>query len=315
MELISVIVPAYNAEQTIERCLNSILDGSYKEIEVIVVNDGSVDSTAHRVSAIAENDTRVKLINQENTGVAGARNTGLRNATGQYIAWCDSDDWVEPDWLESLYKHILEYDADISICRCQIDGRASVNTGEVEIWDQDTAIKKFLEHKQLNGTLWNKLFRRNHVAGLFFDVALTHWEDTKYIWQVLQTCHKVVRFHLEKYHFSINETSLMNSPCNKGRVSSTLSAWEYIGEQCVTLGQVYCERANTMCAVQSYGLLLAMFRSGYHDARMERRIRGHMRSSFGSALKAIGGTAHKLIYCICMVNSDIGRKLYTLFAG
>lgn len=203
MELISVIIPAYNAEQTIERCLNSILGGYYKEIEVIVVNDGSVDSTAHRISAIAENDNRIKLINQENIGVAGARNTGLRNATGKYIAWCDSDDWVEPDWLESLHKHIVEYDADIAICRCQIDGRASVNTGEVEIWDRDTAMKKFLEHKQLNGTLWNKLFRWDKTVGLLFDVTLTHWEDTEFVWQVLQTCHKVVRFHLEKYHFSM----------------------------------------------------------------------------------------------------------------
>lgn len=314
MELISVIVPAYNAEQTIERCLNSILGGSYKEIEVIVVNDGSVDGTAHRISAIAENDNRVNLINQQNTGVAGARNTGLSNASGKYIAWCDSDDWVEPDWLESLHKHIVEYDADIAICRCQIDGRPSVNTGEVEIWNRDEAIALFLEHRELNGTLWNKLFRRDSISEVFFDTDLTHWEDTKFVWEALQMCCKVVKFHFEKYHFQVTKNSLMNSPCNYDRVFSTLAVWEYIGKSSVSLGNEYCDRAKTMCAVQSYGVLLAMFRSGYCDTGMERRIKAHMRSSFRSAVKAVRGTPHKLIYYICTVSPVFGRKLYSFFA-
>lgn len=127
MELISVIIPAYNAEKTIYKCLRSIMGGGYFNIEVIVINDGSTDRTEEIVKNITKDDRRVRLITQTNAGVAEARNTGLRNAKGKYIAWCDADDWVESTWLEDLHRYLTEYEADIAVCRCQIDNRPIIN--------------------------------------------------------------------------------------------------------------------------------------------------------------------------------------------
>lgn len=307
MELISVIIPAYNAEQTIERCLNSILGGYYKEIEVIVVNDGSVDSTAHRISAIAENDNRIKLINQENIGVAGARNTGLRNATGKYIAWCDSDDWVEPDWLESLHKHIVEYDADIAICRCQIDGRASVNTGEVEIWDRDTAMKKFLEHKQLNGTLYNKLFKREAIEKGIFDEELSYFEDDKFFWQTMKTTNRMVRFHEEKYHIIYNPSSLTSRKCSNKRIRA-VSVWEEIAADCKDTE--YEKLANGQMVYQYFVLLLAMFRGKCSDSEVEKKMCIAIRHFFVEGIRLVEGMSHKLFYGLTSIHVGLSRWLY-----
>lgn len=307
MELISVIIPAYNAETTIDRCIRSIQDGFYSSIEMIVVNDGSVDGTQQIVSRIADEDDRIKLINQENTGVAGARSAGLRNATGKYIAWCDADDWVEPDWLESLYAHIKKYDADIAICRCQIDGRPSVNTGEVEIWNRGVAMMKFLEHKQLNGTLYNKLFRHDILKTCQFDETLSYFEDDGFFWDALKHVTSIVRFHEEKYHFIVNPNSLTAAKCNEKRVRA-LSVWETVAADCENT--VYERAAKSQLAYQYFNLLLAMCRSGYHDKQTERKIRKIMRKHWSGGMRLTESVSHKLFYCATAIHTGVARWLY-----
>ena len=110
---ISVIVPAYNAEKTIERCLKSILKQTYHNLEVIVVNDGSKDSTELILSRIEKNDVRVHLITIENGGVSHARNVGIDNASGEYITFVDSDDYIDEEMYTSLMELIQKYDIGI----------------------------------------------------------------------------------------------------------------------------------------------------------------------------------------------------------
>lgn len=112
--LISVIIPAYNAEKYISKCIESIQNNTYKNLEIIIVNDGSKDNTQKVVEAIS--DSRIKLINQENGGVSKARNTGLDNATGEYIAFIDSDDYISEDYFEKLIAPCVEEGADVSCC-------------------------------------------------------------------------------------------------------------------------------------------------------------------------------------------------------
>lgn len=309
MDLISVIVPAYNAESTIDKCLQSILGGSYPSIELIVVNDGSTDNTKEIVSGWMAKDPRIKLINQENTGVGGARNTGIQSVTGDYVAWCDSDDWVEPDWLESLHRHIVEFDADIAICRCQIDGRASVNTGEVEIWDRDAATRLFLEHVQLNGSLYNKLFKKKVLDGGVFDTQLSYFEDDKFFWQTIKKAERLVRFHEEKYHLVYNPTSLTSRNCNDKRIRA-VSVWEEIAADCIAT--TYEKLANGQMVYQYFVLLLAMFRGNCHDAGVEKKICAAMRRSFADGLRHVHGTSHKLFYGISAFVPRLSRTLFLM---
>ena len=109
--MISIIVPVYNSEKYIDRCLDSILNQTYKDLEIVLVNDGSNDQSLKILENYALRDTRIKVVNQENKGVAAARNTGLDNATGDYILYVDSDDWIENNMVERMVE--LSANADI----------------------------------------------------------------------------------------------------------------------------------------------------------------------------------------------------------
>ena len=115
--LISIIVPVYNEKDTLERCLKSLISQSYKNIEIICIDDASTDASLLILEAFAEKDERIKIIkNKENKGIAYCRNIGLKSAVGEYIMWCDSDDWYEKDMCKEMYLAITENNADLVNC-------------------------------------------------------------------------------------------------------------------------------------------------------------------------------------------------------
>ena len=112
---ITVIVPVYNVESYLRKCLDSIIAQTYKNIEIVVVNDGSTDASGEICKEFSEMDHRIIYIEQENAGISAARNTGLNNMSGNYVTFVDSDDWIESNYVETLYKKITEYQADIAV--------------------------------------------------------------------------------------------------------------------------------------------------------------------------------------------------------
>ena len=114
-EKITVIVPVYNVENYLEKCLDSLINQTYKNLEIIVINDGSTDNSGEICQEYAQKDNRIVYIEKENGGLSDARNVGLDKMTGSYVTFIDSDDWVELDYVEILYKKIIEYQADISV--------------------------------------------------------------------------------------------------------------------------------------------------------------------------------------------------------
>ena len=114
-ELISIVVPVYNAENYLEKCINSIIGQTYRNLEIILIDDGSNDNSLSICEKFALQDNRIKVFHQNNGGVASARNKGLSEASGEFIAWVDSDDSIEPEYIEKLYDAVKEYNADISI--------------------------------------------------------------------------------------------------------------------------------------------------------------------------------------------------------
>ena len=111
---ISVVVPVYNVEEYLDQCVESLVGQTYKNLEVILVDDGSPDNCPAMCDEWAERDNRIKVIHKENGGVSSARNAALDIASGDYIGFVDSDDWIEPDMYEILIKNAKKYDADIS---------------------------------------------------------------------------------------------------------------------------------------------------------------------------------------------------------
>ena len=114
-EKITVIVPVYNVENYLNKCLDSLINQTYKNLEIIVINDGSTDNSGEICQEYAQKDNRIIYIEQENGGLSDARNTGLERMTGSYVTFVDSDDWVEPDYVEVLYNKLLQLEIIVSL--------------------------------------------------------------------------------------------------------------------------------------------------------------------------------------------------------
>lgn len=313
MELITVIVPAYNAEKSIKKCLTSILENTreYYDLELIVVNNGSTDDTESIVRRMVDDDKRIKLICQENRGPAGSRETGLQNSTGDYIAWCDSDDWVEPDWLDSMFLYLKKYNADISVCRPQITGHPNVDDPEkIWVWDHDEVVELFLKQELFTGALWNKLIKRELFSKLHF--RLRYWEDMDVLWDVLKRTTKVVRFNQEKYHFVIHEDSYCAKTISPARLNSSFTMWDKICKDCAEFedSNKFGKLANLKKINWLYGELKLMFRDDYHDEKVERQIQLLLRQEGLSGIRKMSEIKDKLFAILVICNLKLARAIY-----
>ena len=141
---ISVIVPVYKVEPYLRKCLDSIVNQTYRNLEIILVDDGSPDNCGAICDEYAAGDGRIRVIHQENGGVSSARNAGLSAVTGEWVGWVDSDDWIEPDMYEYLLKNALEQNADIAVCsHYEVHRETEVFCGwtGVQLLDTEAALK------------------------------------------------------------------------------------------------------------------------------------------------------------------------------
>ena len=201
---ISVIIPVYNTEDYIEKCIRSIMEQTFKNLEIIIVNDGTTDKSIDICKKLQEEDNRIIIINQENMGVSKARNTGLKNATGDYIGFVDSDDFLEPDMYEIMYNHLENEQADL----CRIKAFIYNREGGIEeiakerntfIYNNELEIMNAYLKNELKIAVWDKLFRAETVKDLVFDDKLFN-EDAAYVWEACLNSKKVVMDTKQLYH-------------------------------------------------------------------------------------------------------------------
>ena len=186
--LISVIVPVYNVEKYLRRCVDSILTQSYQNLEIILIDDGSTDFSGRICDEYAQKDKRIVVVHKQNGGLSSARNEGLQIATGEYVGFIDSDDCVNPDMYFSMISTLKEFSADICMCGCYIKN----DNGSILSVDQfrDHTIYSISEIiysiiLPLKTASWNKLFRRNILRNSIFPVGKIHGEDLVFLLSVL----------------------------------------------------------------------------------------------------------------------------------
>lgn len=185
--LISVIVPIYGVEKYLAQCVDSLLAQSYDKLEIILVDDGSPDKCGEICDEYEKKDKRVKVIHKQNGGLSSARNAGLKCATGQYIGYVDSDDYVDPMMYDKMLALIKGEDADIVECSCVTfsDGEKPSLTHDerTERWSGEEALKRLMDYGQYSLkprlAVWTKLFRREIVEDLQFPDGKIH-EDVVY---------------------------------------------------------------------------------------------------------------------------------------
>lgn len=211
---ISVIVPVYNTEPYLCRCLDSIVNQTYKELEIILVDDGSSDKCGTICDEYAAKDNRVIVIHQENAGLSAARNTGLDAATGEYIGWVDSDDWIEPDMFQNLCQGILKNNADIAVCGYYSHYANGKTKTRLLKEDIDGSAQKVL-HSILDGSnihccTWNKLFRASLFSNLRFPIGMAY-EDVFLIPIVISKAKRIACLCDAKYHYEPMPGSITRS--------------------------------------------------------------------------------------------------------
>lgn len=207
-KLVSIIVPVYNAEKYIERCLKSIINNTYSNLEIICVNDGSKDNSLTILERYQEFDSRVIVITQENKGVSAARNAGLNAAKGEFISFIDADDWVHRQYIEFLLYAIKN--ADISHCdMLRANGNESISIEETPSIELITPADKRAE--KITNHCCGKLFRIECINEQRFKENIAFGEDKLFTTLVIQNAQKIAVLSAPLYFYFCNPTSAVNT--------------------------------------------------------------------------------------------------------
>ena len=202
-EVISVIVPVYNVENYIEKCIKSILNQTYSNLEIILIDDGSKDSSGKICDKYAKIDNRIKVIHKKNEGQSIARNVGLKIAKGKFIGFVDSDDYIDDNMFEKLYKAIIDNKADISVCDIMhIKGKKNIKLEEhklLEVYDRIGAIKQLLCN-YITNYVYNKLYKREIWSKIKFPKGKL-MEDMDVMYRLFEKANKIVCTNEAKYYY------------------------------------------------------------------------------------------------------------------
>lgn len=232
-ELISVIVPVYNVEKYIAQCVESIINQKYNNLEIILVDDGSLDSSRVICDNLAAEDKRVRVVHKENGGLSDARNYGISIARGKYLSFIDSDDFVSNDFIASLYDSLVRHNADIACCgfnRYYTD-KNIVNDqiqGIDELFTSKEAIKLLNIYGYFSDSACNKLFEKSLFDDISFPVGKL-FEDTMVMIQIFDRANLIYYNSDPKYYYRQRQGSIVTTPQNaKKQIDAAIYVKEYI---------------------------------------------------------------------------------------
>ncbi|MGG0739351.1 glycosyltransferase family 2 protein [Niallia taxi] len=221
MKKITVIVPIYNVQEYLDRCLKSIIGQTYKNLEIILVNDGSTDSSGEICDNYAVRDSRIRVIHKENGGLSDARNVGIQAATGNYIGFVDSDDFIHKDFYHVLYntivnyqcdvvevgyKEVYEYEVDLSDDDFMENDEASI----IKYFEKDKAVINSILDHDLRNYAWNKLYKKELWNNIKFPKGKL-FEDVFTTYQIFNCCTKIVKVEKVLYYYFQRADSIVNS--------------------------------------------------------------------------------------------------------
>ena len=240
---ISVVVPVYNTEKYLHRCLDSLVNQNFKDIEIVCVNDGSTDNSLKILNEYAEKDSRVKVVNQENQGVSEARNTGIKNSSAKYISFVDSDDYVDPKIYEKGYELISSNDADVYIMKWErffsntnLTKENPYNKLMVTVYGDG---KKTIEFPNKTydlklGVVWDKIYRKSIITdnNFKFEKDVYYGEDTVFNWILFTRVKKVINDGNTLYFYRDSRPgSIMTTLNNSKKIENYIAIAKHLVEE------------------------------------------------------------------------------------
>jgi len=229
-KLISIIIPVYNVEQYLVRCVDSVINQTYKNLEIILVDDGSTDNSGKICDEYALKDNRIKVIHKKNGGLPSARNAGLDIAIGEYIGFVDSDDYIVSDMYEHLYNLLLNNKADVSCCNF-------FNFKDNQYVDNQYGVDAVLNFGEVlcvkqNVFVWNKLYKRALIGNIRVDEKLRLGEDLDFNFKVLRKIKKIAYSKEAKYYYFYNPNSIIRERKFKKIDLQIITIYEEILKYC-----------------------------------------------------------------------------------
>lgn len=210
--LISVIIPVYNVEQYLQQCLESVIGQTYKNLEIILIDDGSTDNSPRICDDFASIDNRIVVIHQHNAGLSSARNLGLDIMKGDYVSFVDSDDWIEKDMFSTLLTTLREEGAEIAVCsyywvrgdRClPVD-----DSGKKVVYNRESALKELFRDKIIRNYVCDKFYKREIFEDIRFPIG-RFYEDIAITYKLFNKISKLVAVGIPKYYYRIHENSIV----------------------------------------------------------------------------------------------------------
>ena len=217
MNIVTIIIPCYNVSPYIKKCITSIMEQSYKNIEIIPINDGSKDNTLDILEALSAQDERIHIVNKENAGVSAARNSGLEVATGEYIVFVDGDDYLAPDYVEYMLMLAEKSDADFCMSKnCFFrDTEPQIEQDNVQIMTPAQATALLISPRVIVGC-WNKMFKRSFINKFHLDFSTTlfYGEGLNFITKAAQFANNVAVGERKVYYYRRNNEASATSKFN-----------------------------------------------------------------------------------------------------
>ncbi len=236
-DLVSIILPIYKVESYLERCIESVRRQTYQNIEIILVDDGSPDNCGRICDSYAKQDERIIVIHKENGGLSDARNVGIQKATGKYITLVDSDDYIEEDYVEFLYKLIQENNAQISICSHTVLYENGTilpkSTHENSVLDAKTVLERILYDEGIDLSAWAKMYDKKLFEKVQYPKGRL-FEDAATTYLLIDQCSKIAIGSESKYRYMIRNNSITSadfSPKKMQLITSTKEMSDYVKEK------------------------------------------------------------------------------------
>lgn len=301
-DLISIIIPVFNRERLIGRCLDSILSQTYSNIEVIVVDDGSTDNSYKCLCQYKELDARIHVLQKENAGVSSARLWGLKHAKGKYVAFVDSDDFIERDMYEIMYNSIRKDCSEIAVLMCYTI--KSNNLKKNDCISNEQALQMLCELKYPT-SVWAGLYPRQLAIQVGFDAEIHFFEDFYFNFLILKKIKKVSLVYGKPYHYECDFFSCNSSGLNEKRISCLKIIPRLIEES----KDCFINESAIMFAISHFLICNVLFLNfsnvGKYGILLQKECRKYLKSILFSKKVPI-------VYKILSVTCSISPKFTTL---
>lgn len=303
IKMISIIVPVYNVDKYLRECVESLISQTYSDIEIILVNDGSTDTSGQICDEYGNKYDNIHVFHTENRGLSAARNVGLENCHGEYIGFVDSDDWVEPEMYEELYNLITSSNADLSSCSMKAD-YSDKNITMLKNCESFAINKKeffsaIVLNKKVYGYVCNKLFKKSIIQSLRFDENLLSQEDMDFTMRYAAKSENFAYTHSEYYHYRQRSNSMTGETAFNERKLSIITTYE----RALDVYKIYCPECIEIIECNylkvNINVIGRMGISNYNDINLKTQLKNN---------------AKKYLKKVLLSNISITQKLNILIS-